>query len=48
MDNLIKIQFILDNVPLTKIQRSEANAYLVAIQNEFQQLQEQLKEQTNG
>lgn len=43
-ESLIRLQQILDSVPLTKLERSEANAHLVQIQNANNELNAQLKD----
>lgn len=44
---ILRIQYIIDNVPLTHSQRSEAIAYLSQIQSKFVELQSDVKELRN-
>ena len=42
-NSILKLSHILDNVPLTTLQRAEANQHLAQIGNKFNELSEQLE-----
>ena len=42
-NSILKLSHILDNVPLTTLQRAEANNHLAQIGNKFNELSEQLE-----
>jgi hypothetical protein len=51
MNDLLKLQFILDRVPMTVSERTEATQALVRLQNEITRLTTEiakLKEKPNG
>ena len=46
-NSIIRLQFILDSVPLTSLQRSEANAHLVELQNKYKEISSEIERLRN-